>query len=272
MTRMLLDGVAWQVDVSGEGSPLLLLHGFTGSAATWSDASVTWRSGHRLIAPDLLGHGRSGAPADPARYALERQAADLATMLHELDAVPADVVGYSMGARLALVLGLEHTGDIRRLVLESPSAGFADATERAARRAADEALADAIEDDGLEAFVDRWEVQPLFASHARLPPLARQRIRRERLGHDPAGLAGSLRGAGQGAMAPLQERLATLGAPTLVVAGDRDPLGVGRAREVATAVPGARLEVIAGAGHSPHLERPPDFIRISTEFLEAQAR
>jgi 2-succinyl-6-hydroxy-2,4-cyclohexadiene-1-carboxylate synthase len=245
----------------------LLLHGFTGSAATWAELAGRWITGHRLIVPDLLGHGRSDAPRDPARYALERQAEDLAELLDSLGACPADVAGYSMGARLALQLALGHPRSVHSLVLESPSAGIADAGERARRRATDERLARQLEEDGLAAFVDAWEAQALFDSHARLLPDARARLRAERLGHDPGGLAASLRGAGQGAMTPLRDRLRDIACPVLVVAGELDPSGLERAEAVAGAIPRGRLEVVAGAGHTPHLEQPDDFFRLASQHL-----
>jgi 2-succinyl-6-hydroxy-2,4-cyclohexadiene-1-carboxylate synthase len=247
---------------------LLLLHGFTGSARTWDQAAGRWQAGHRVIVPDLLGHGRSAAPADPARYALEVQSADLATLLDELDVGPADVVGYSMGARLALHLALLHPDRVSSLVLESPSAGIEDGSEREARRSADERLALTLEQQGLATFVEMWQAQPLFASHARLSPEDRERLQAERMGHDPRGLAASLRGAGQGVMAPLHDRLGAIGCPALVMAGSLDAPGLGRARLVAAGLPHATLAIVAGAGHTPHLEQPQEFLRLASEHLD----
>lgn len=255
--------------VMGEGSPILLLHGFTGSARSWTAQGEAWAEHHRMIAPDLLGHAGSAVPSDPSDFALERQATDLVELLRLLDARPAAVVGYSMGARLALVLALEHPEAVERLVLESPSAGIADAAARAQRLAADEALADDLERDGIETFVDRWEQLPLFASHASLPAATRERLRAERLGQQPGGLAASLRGAGQGAMTPLHDRLGHITVPTLAIAGALDPAGHERARTIARAIPGARLEVIPATGHTPHLERPGEFTAIAGRFLSA---
>lgn len=253
--------------VEGEGPPMLLLHGFTGTARTWSAQTDAWSPEHRVIAPDLLGHGGSAAPGDAAAYALERQAGSLAELLRLLAATPATVVGYSMGARLALVLALEHPGLVARLVLESPSAGIADEAERAARRRSDDRLAESIERDGIDAFVTRWESVPLFASHADLPDDVQEHQRAERRRHTPVGLAACLRGAGQGVMPPLHGRLAAITVPTLVIAGARDDTGLHRARAVADGIGGAGLEVIEDAGHTPHLETPDAFIRIATDFL-----
>jgi 2-succinyl-6-hydroxy-2,4-cyclohexadiene-1-carboxylate synthase len=272
MTRLLVNGVRLEVRALGSGPPVLLLHGFTGRGASWTTlASFLRRLGHRTIVVDLLGHGRSDAPADPARYAVGRQAHDLVSLLDRLDARPADVVGYSMGARLALRLAADRPDAVRRLVLESPSAGIADAAERVARRDRDETLALCLERDGIEAFVQRWERQPLFASHAALPARVRNRMRLVRLANRPLGLAASLRGAGQGVADPLHDRLGTITAETLVVAGELDPIGLARAKAVREGIPRARLELVAGAGHAPHLERPAAYRRLVAAFLGASA-
>ncbi|MBF6606118.1 MAG: alpha/beta fold hydrolase [Chloroflexi bacterium] len=267
MTRLAVNGVRLEVRAGGQGMPLLLLHGFTGRGSSWAPHLPAFGRSHGTIVVDLLGHGRSDAPVDPARYAIERQADDLAALARAIGAPVADVLGYSMGARIALRLALDHPTAIRRLVLESPSAGIADATERARRRAADEALAETIERDGVAAFVDRWEGQPIFASHVALPAAARERLRRQRLGHTPAGLANALRGGGQGAMTPLDGRLGKVCATTLVVVGSLDPVGRERAAVIAGGIPGARFEVVEGAGHTPHLERPAVFRRLVIAFL-----
>ena len=225
----------------------------------------------RTITVDLLGHGRSDAPVDPDRHALPAQAADLARILRRLGAAPAVIVGYSFGARLALQLAADHPDVVAALVLESPSAGLADPVERARRQAADEALAARIERDGIEAFVDTWwETTPVFASERDLPPAARARLRSARLRNGPAGLAASLRGAGQGAMEPLFDRLASIARPALVIGGALDPIGLDRAREVAGRIPGARLIVLSGAGHGAHRDQPAAFRRIVTTFLQEE--
>lgn len=268
MTRERLDGIALEVRAAGTGPAVLFLHGFTGRGADWAPFLPAVRAiGHRTLVVDLLGHGRSDAPADPAEYAVERQAGRLASLLRGRDAVPAVVVGYSFGARVALSLAIGEPAVVRALVLESPTAGVADADARAERRAADAALADAIELDGVTAFVDRWEANPVFASELGMPERRRARLRRERLRNRPGGLAGSLRGAGQGGMAPLHDRLADIAVPTLVIAGGTDAVGLERARAVASGIPAARLVVVPGRGHAVHREAPSTFRHLLIDQL-----
>ena len=268
MTAVFVDDRRWEVHVRGAGPALLLVHGFTGRATSWGAHATTFARGFRVVAPDLPGHGGSHVPVDPRCASVERSADDLAEILERLDAVPAHVVGYSLGARIALRLAIAHPGVVRRLVLESPSAGLATERERAARRVADDARAALLEREGIGAFVDAWEREPVFGSQASLPPAVSARLRAERLGNRPDGLAASLRGAGQGSTEPLHDRLGNVMSRTLVIAGGLDPGGLGRAEVVAAGIPGARLEIVAGSGHAPHLETPDAFRSLVLAYLK----
>jgi 2-succinyl-6-hydroxy-2,4-cyclohexadiene-1-carboxylate synthase len=243
-------------------SVLLLIHGFTGSGAAWADLAPVFQDEFDVIAVDLPGHG-----ANPVAASVEGAAEDLA---HRYGSRHPHVLGYSLGARVALRLAIIHPASVRRLILESPSAGIDDPAAREERRRADDQLADDIERDGIEAFVERWERMPIFASQAQLPEAVKARQRAIRLANGPHGLAQSLRFAGQGVMEPLHERLGRISAATLVIAGQLDPAR-GRAELVAAGIPSARLAVIDGAGHTPHLERPDAFRRLALEFLQEDA-
>lgn len=270
MSGVVIDDLRWEVRIRGAGIPLLLLHGFTGRGSNWGTHAPALARQFRLVVVDLPGHGRSGIPRVPARASVERTADDLATILRREGCTPAHVLGYSLGARVALRLAVAHPDVVRRLVLESPSAGLATEADRQVRRAADEDQAHRLERDGIETFVDEWEREPVFASYASLPPARTARLRSERLRNRPAGLAASLRGAGQGSMEPLHDRLAGIRIPTLVIAGALDATGLARAAAVAAGIPGARLETVPGAGHAPHLETPTIFRNLVSTFLQEE--
>lgn len=263
-----MNDLRWEVRTRGAGTPLLLLHGFMGRGSGWAAHATVFSKHFLVIAVDLPGHGRSGIPWDPARASVERMADDLTTILYREGCASAHVVGYSLGARVALRLAVARPDVLRRLVLESPSAGIAAEGEGVARRAADAERAARLERDGIEAFVDEWEREPVFASQIGLPPAGVARLRSERLRNRPAGLAASLRGSGQGSMDPLHERLVGIRTPTLVIAGAMDPTGRARAEAVAAGIPGARLEIFSGAGHTPHLETPLLFRSLVLDFLK----
>ncbi len=155
------------------------------------------------------------------------------------------------------------------LLLESPSAGIADDRERARRRAADEALATRLEHDGLAAFVEAWEAQPLLASQAALPEDARAACAQNawctiRAGWRPrcgAPARASWRRSATG-LRPSPARPSS-------IAGALDPAGLARARVVAAGLPGAHLEIVGGAGHAPHLEQPEAFLALARHHLAA---
>jgi 2-succinyl-6-hydroxy-2,4-cyclohexadiene-1-carboxylate synthase len=259
--------IRWAVRDEGVGHPVMLLHGFTGTSDAWDTHGADLVARHRILVPCLPGHGGTSAP--PEAMSVEATADALAALLEARDAAPAHLVGYSLGARVALRLAVAHPDLVNRLVLESPSAGLPTEAERMARRAADEAFAARLEADGIERFVDEWERNPVFAGASPDPDRA-ARVREMRLGNDPVGLAASLRHAGQGAMAPLFDALPTIAVPTLVIAGALDAIGRPRAERVAAGIPGARLAVVDGAGHTPHDERPEAFRSLVRAFLEEE--
>lgn len=180
---------------------------------------------------------------------------------------PLDLVGYSMGGRLALAFAARNPDKVRRLVLESASPGLATEEERAARRDADEALARRVERDGVEAFVDHWEALPLFESQRALPDEVRIRHRALRLLNSPASLAASLRGLGTGALPSFWGSLPRLRVPVLVVVGGLDGKFHDIGRRMAEALPLGRLAVVGDAGHTVHLERPEAWLGAVVPFL-----
>jgi len=262
------DGLHLHVVSFVGATPVLMLHGFTGSSETWAPLRDALGDGFATLAVDLPGHGASGAPDNPGRYALGMLAADLARVLDAFGVERATVLGYSLGARAALRFALDHPARVAALVLESVSPGIVDPEERAARRASDAVLADAIEREGVAAFVDLWEQWPLFASQAALTQARRERLRVQRLANRPRGLANSLRGAGAGAEAPVVEQLPTIGAPTLLIAGALDAKYVALGRLMERSMPQARLSVVEGAGHAVHLEQPAAFASLVADFLD----
>lgn len=270
MTRLPVNGVSLNVEVrpGPPGAPVLvLLHGFTGSAATWTAHMEALSDLCTTVAIDALGHGASDAPSDPARYGMPNVAGDTLAVMDRLGLERFGLLGYSMGGRMALQIAVAAGPRLDLLILESASAGLRTADERATRVAADEKLAGLLEREGITAFVDRWEQAPLFRSQQNLPPAVLAAQRAQRLRSDPMGLAASLRGAGTGAQAPLHDRLATLAVPALLIVGELDAKFRAIAQEMQQALPQAQLEVMAGAGHAVHLEAPREFDSLVRRFI-----
>jgi 2-succinyl-6-hydroxy-2,4-cyclohexadiene-1-carboxylate synthase len=267
VTRIPLGGVSLNVVCRGAGPALVLLHGFTGSTETWTPHMEALSASYATIGIDMLGHGGSDAPADPARYRIERAASDILDVLDRLGAERAAILGYSMGGRVALQLSAAAPDRVAALIVESGSPGVADPAARRVRAEQDAALADAIERDGVPAFVDRWERQPLFATQSTLPRETRARLRAQRLAQPARGLANSLRGLGQGTQPSLWERLPDLRPPTLLLVGALDETYAARGRDMNRRMPNAELVVIPDAGHAVHLERPGAFQDTVLRFL-----
>jgi len=223
---------------------VLLAHGFTQTAQSWSVVQqlLNSRGFDESNAVDLPGHGLAG----DVRSDLWGSAAHLVAAGGR-----STYVGYSMGGRVSLHAALAHPQAVERLVLIGATAGIDDADARAQRRTDDELLADRIETIGVEAFIDEWLQNPLFAG---LTP--DQAMRVDRLRNTADGLASSLRLAGTGTQAPLWDRLSEITCPVLLLVGQHDKKFSAIAERLATALPNAELRAIADAGHSVHLEQP----------------
>ena len=225
---------------------LVLLHGFTQTGRSWDHVRAALGAGHQAYAPDLPGHGALS----------HRRPIDLPGTLAYLSALKQPrftLAGYSMGGRIALHAALHMPRRIERLILIGASPGIADEAERTARRAADEALADRIEQAGLEAFVQEWGAQELFAG---IPRGIAHEADQDRLRNTAAGLAAALRGLGTGHLPSLWDRLGELAVPVVLVAGERDAKFRAIAERMAERIPRSELAVLGSAGHPAHLERP----------------
>jgi 2-succinyl-6-hydroxy-2,4-cyclohexadiene-1-carboxylate synthase len=267
MPRLSIDGAMINVETAGSGPPLVLLHGFTGSATSWDGHVDAFAKQYRVAAVDLIGHGQSDAPADPGRYTIAHEIEDVIGVLDHLAMGRVSLAGYSMGGRVALATAIAAPDRCAALILESTSPGIADLEARVVREAQDNEMAVSIIREGIEPFVGRWERQPLFASQAALPDTVRAELRAQRLRNNPVGLANSLRGIGQGVQLPLHVFLDEVRVPTLLIAGALDGKYRAIAMEMQSRMPGAVLEVVDGAGHSVHLEQPETFRRLVLDFL-----
>jgi 2-succinyl-6-hydroxy-2,4-cyclohexadiene-1-carboxylate synthase len=225
--------------------------------------------GWKWIVPDLRGHGetktRSGAPCSMGTCT-----ADLEMLWNELGVERTHLAGYSMGGRLALHVAARQPGRVLSVLTIGAHAGL-DEDARAGRRQGDEALAERIERDGVEAFVDYWGSLPLFAGLERRGPAFIAEVRAERLRNHAAGLACSLRGMGAGVMEPVWDELARVPFPCTFVAGQLDHGYVASARRLASTVPNGRTEIVPRAGHAVHQERPDEFARVFANHLAAAA-
>lgn len=254
-----------------DAPPVLFLHGFMGAASDWDATADALSDTFRCIAVDLPGHGAAvGLPEEA--YTFDGTLAAIAATLDDLGIARCRLVGYSMGARLALAFALRFPERVTRLVLESGSPGLRTEEERADRRATDEERAQRIEAD-FERFVGEWYRMDLFASLKYHPEL-RAELVAKRKRNIPAEVARSLRGAGTGQQpsfwgdpsASSGQALERLAVPTLALAGGRDRKYADLAFAMAVAGPPV-MPAIVPSGHIVHAEQPDLFVALVRDFL-----
>lgn len=223
------DGVEIAYEATGEGAPVLLIHGFA------SNARVNWRdtmwvrtlvgAGHRVIAHDNRGHGQSEKLYDPADYRAETMAEDARRLLDHLEIANADVIGYSMGARLTALLAIAHPDRVRRAVLGGLAANMIRGL------GGSETIARGLEADDAATIID---------------PAARGfRTFAEQTRSDLRALAACMRGSRQ---AISEKELAGIACPVLVVAGEADEIA-GPVEPLVAAIPDARGLSLPGRDH-----------------------
>ncbi|MBM4762662.1 2-succinyl-6-hydroxy-2,4-cyclohexadiene-1-carboxylate synthase [Bacillus sp. B15-48] len=264
---MELNGVKYNVEVNGKGFPLILLHGFTGDGSTWKPFLTSFNSASKMIIVDLVGHGQTESPDDYSMYSVMKVAADLNSLLNKLGIEKTDLLGYSMGGRLAIAFAALYPHKVRKLVLESTTPGLKTEKERQLRRKQDGALAEKLLTGGVEAFVDYWERLPLFQTQMNLPAKVRASIRKRRLQNNPFGLANSLLGMGTGAQPSWWESISHFSCETLILAGEFDRKFCQIAEEMENRIPNAESFQIKGCGHAIHVEEPEKFGTIVSRFL-----
>jgi 2-succinyl-6-hydroxy-2,4-cyclohexadiene-1-carboxylate synthase len=189
---------------------------------------------------DAAGHGDNV----DGRRSLPQCADDIASAIQ-----PGILVGYSMGARMALHVALQHPETVSQLVLISGTPGLTTQAERAARIQSDNELAHRIEQIGTEAFIDEWLALPIFSG---LTDETNQRS--QRLHNSPKGLADSLRHAGTGTQESQWEHLHRLTMPVHLVVGGNDTKFVAIAKEMHALLDDSHLSLIPNVGHTVHLE------------------
>ncbi len=234
---------------------MVFVHGFTQTGSSWLPIAEQFADNHEVVLIDAPGHGRSCNVRADLQHGADLLVATTGT---------ADYIGYSMGGRLCLHLALTHPEAVSSLAMLGATPGITNDAERAARVAADEALAVKLEHDGVEAFVTSWLDQPLFAT---LPAAAAGLA--DRLTNTVAGLASSLRLAGTGSQQSLWAALSHVTAPVLVLAGEFDQKFTPIAHEIVAAIgDNAHFDSIVGAGHAAHLEHPRAVAAALREFVE----
>lgn len=237
----------------GSGTHISYLHGFTQTKESWLPviSAIDGEYSHCII--DAPGHGGSTF----GQRTLQQAGDDVAETMQ-----PGVLVGYSMGARIALHTALQHPEIITGLVLISGTAGLDDETDRRNRRESDESLAQHIAEIGVEHFIPEWLSNPMFRGLS--TELADIPLRCK---NTSKGLGDSLRYAGTGTQKPLWDVLHTFTMPVLLIAGENDEKFINNARRMHAVIPNCQLHIMADVGHTCHLEDISTFTAIFTTWL-----
>jgi 3-oxoadipate enol-lactonase len=250
-------GVAY--DDTGEGRPVVFVHGFPHHRKAWA-AQLRALAGHsRAIAVDLPGFGESDMPE---RFAIDAWANGLARFLDALEIERAIIAGLSMGGYVTLAFWRLHRERVLALVLADTRAG-ADTEEGKQKR---RETIDLARHEG-----------PTAVARALLPGMVGKSTRER----EPSVVAAmramlesmsvdSIVGASEAMMnrPDATSLLATIDVPTLIIVGEEDVLTPPKeSRAMHAAIPGSRLEIIPSAGHVSNVERPAAFNQVLTEFI-----
>lgn len=255
---------------AGSGSPLLLLHGFTGAKEDFADhLDALGERGWHVVAPDLRGHGASDKPADEDAYSLDILADDALALADAFGWDRFTLLGHSMGGMAAQVAALSSPERLASLVLMNTAHGPVQGldpglVELAAQVVREEGIGRLME---LARHMDPREPAPAAVRlAAERPEMAAfgERKMRDSAPAMYASMAVQLTTA-----ADRLEALRGLRVRTLVVVGEEDRGFVGPSRRLAAAIPGAALEVIADAAHSPQFENPEAWWSAVAGFLDA---
>ncbi|MFC2947128.1 2-succinyl-6-hydroxy-2,4-cyclohexadiene-1-carboxylate synthase [Virgibacillus sediminis] len=259
-----INDASYWYQVHGEGTPLVMLHGFTGSSSTWSDFIRKYSGGMKIITVDLPGHGKTETPSIRT---MEDCCRDLHKLFGFLGLHKFHLAGYSMGGRTALSFSVTYPDLVETLVLESASPGLL-GEEKKERLEKDARLSSWIEREGITSFVDYWENIPLFESQKRLPASIRDAVREERLSQSEKGLAQSLQGMGTGNQPSWWDKLASLNFPVLLLAGEYDEKFIEINRSMAKKCSAGSLTIVEDAGHAIHVEKPEIFGKLVSGFIK----
>jgi pimeloyl-ACP methyl ester carboxylesterase len=254
-----MSGVELAYDERGDGEPLVLIMGLGADATAWEPHVEAYATRYRCFAVDNRGAGRSPKPAGP--YSTAAMADDYAALIAGLDAGPVRVAGISMGGAVAQELALRHPQLVDRLVLVSSWARCDEYAKEVFRHFARMRSVASAEDfaqllqlwiwtpEHLGAHIE--ELRDVRSEPATMPRHAFDAQCAACIGHDTV------------------ERLAQIGVPALITAGDRDiftPLAF--AQELHAGIPGSELKVFPGTGHAHHWEVLDEFNAFTLGWLQ----
>jgi pimeloyl-ACP methyl ester carboxylesterase len=265
MPTATVNGVEIHYRETGEGFPIVFIHGYTGNSRNWALTAPALAGSYRIVSVDLRGHGLSAKPTGENDYALEAMATDVYELLKSLEIKECALVGHSMGGMVAQLFILQHPEMVRALLLVDTAAEVPKGLLYDDRRKQRQTLVEIAKKEGMEAvfeaqlkvtpipeafkvnpeYIDVWRQQFLMTSREAYIACANGMSTRRSLIGD----------------------LGAISVPTLIVCGEYDEPFLDPSKDMHEEVPRSELVIIPSAGHGPQMETPGEFNRVLSEFL-----
>ncbi|MDO8616241.1 MAG: alpha/beta fold hydrolase [Dehalococcoidia bacterium] len=258
-----VNGIELNYREAGEGFPIVLIHGFTGNLRNWALTVPALVQQFRTICVDLRGHGHSHKPTRAEDYTAEAMAEDVHGLMRHLGIAQCYLAGHSMGGMVAQQLILAHPSPFRALVLVDTAAEIPDSLLHHERRAERERLVEIAREQGMEAvFEEQLKASPQapLLSPQFLNLWREQFLLTSRDAYIHCAQA-------MGKRRPLLEKLPAVQVPALIICGENDEPFVESSRRMHERIAGSDLVMIAGAGHTPQIEKAQEFNAVLTGFL-----
>ena len=241
------------------------MHGFLGSSSDWKNIINGFFLDYYCIAIDLPGHGLSEIDKSTNSYNIENTAKYIVELLQSHNIKKCNLLGYSMGGRIAIYLAIHHSEYFNRLIIESAQPGIKDTIERGQRKNHDKKLAQKLISQPFSAFLEFWYNQPIFKTLKNQKNFAN--LMESRLKNNPRNLAKSLSEIGAGAQPSLWEDLKKIKHSCLLIAGELDTKYQKIFSKMHKEIFSSKFVIIKNAGHNVHLENPNEFIKVVRKFL-----
>lgn len=270
-----LNGIDINYEVHGEGTPLVLTHGYSASLGMWQDQVPAFSSMYRLVIYDTRGHGKTTAPADMDSYDLARDyVADKLALMNHLGIQQAYVGGLSMGGMIAQEFALQHPDRVKALLLFDTGPGMAMLRDPAAKAQFAQmrtVMANLARTQGMSAIVDLMRNSPAAKALGIAGKTVPDAVVRHVDGMRAMSVDGYLGGAkSMQDWAGTLDRLHEIKAPTLVLVGEDDNL-LQASREIHRRIDGSRFVLLKGSGHGSNMWRSDVFIEQTLAFLRDAA-
>lgn len=241
-------GVQVYYEEAGQGTPVLLSHGYSATSKMWQGQMDALAGDYRLIAWDMRGHGQTDSPDDASAYSEAATVDDMAAVLDAAGVEKAVISGLSLGGYMSLAFNVKYPERVLALMLFDTGPGYKNPVGREGWNETAMGRATVFEEKGLDALGRGAEVR--IAQH-----------------RSAQGLAHAARGMLAQFDSRIIESLPEIKVPTMVLVGENDQPFIGASQYMAAKIPGARLVTIPGAGHAANIDQPPAFNDAVRAFL-----